>query len=234
VGRPPGFPFALNSAVDHLLKKEFDIHRAGKTAHPLMSKYGVKAVPLAHKELNNWRENFVGMQYLYKPENFLVTGAIDDIWANDLGELHIVDYKSTSKDTEVNLDAEWQDGYKRQMEIYQWLFRQSGFNVSDTGYFVYANGIKDRKAFDGKLEFDVSIISYKGNSDWIPKTLEEIRKCLTASKMPKPDPDCDYCNYRREAMKVAEIEKSVGKGTKAVSAKKEAKESENKNNASLF
>ena len=28
VGRPPGFPFSLNSAVDHLLKKEFDIHRA--------------------------------------------------------------------------------------------------------------------------------------------------------------------------------------------------------------
>ncbi|MEK7618728.1 MAG: hypothetical protein AAB416_00620, partial [Patescibacteria group bacterium] len=27
VGPPPGFPFNLNSAFDHLLKKEFDIHR---------------------------------------------------------------------------------------------------------------------------------------------------------------------------------------------------------------
>src|SRR3989338_3335863 len=36
VARPPGFPFTLNSAVDRLLKKEFDIHRAGRTAHPLM------------------------------------------------------------------------------------------------------------------------------------------------------------------------------------------------------
>ena len=26
-GRPPGFPFSLNSAVDALLKKEFDGHR---------------------------------------------------------------------------------------------------------------------------------------------------------------------------------------------------------------
>ena len=25
VGRPPGFPFALNSAVDALLKQEFDV-----------------------------------------------------------------------------------------------------------------------------------------------------------------------------------------------------------------
>ena len=30
VDRPPGFPFALNSAVDTLLKKEFDIK--GRTA----------------------------------------------------------------------------------------------------------------------------------------------------------------------------------------------------------
>lgn len=29
-GRPPGFPFSLNSAVDNLLKKEFDALRAKK------------------------------------------------------------------------------------------------------------------------------------------------------------------------------------------------------------
>jgi len=46
----------------------------------------------------------------------------------------------------VTLDAEWQDGYKRQMEIYQWLLRQNGLKVSDTGYFVYCNGKTDRKA----------------------------------------------------------------------------------------
>ena len=56
----------------------------------------------------------------------MITGAVDDIWVTPDGELIIVDYKSTSKDTEVNLDAEWQDGYKRQMEVYQWLLRQKG------------------------------------------------------------------------------------------------------------
>jgi hypothetical protein len=28
IDQPPGYPFNLNSAVDELLKKEFDIHRA--------------------------------------------------------------------------------------------------------------------------------------------------------------------------------------------------------------
>ena len=138
VGRPPGFPFALNSAVDALLKKEFDIHRAAKTAHPLIQKYGVDAVPASHADLDTWRHNFTGIQHLHKPTNLLIFGAIDDLWFNSAGEYIVVDYKSTSKDEEITaLDKEWQNGYKRQMEVYQWLLRQNGYKVSNTGYFVY-------------------------------------------------------------------------------------------------
>src|SRR3990167_1964194 len=61
VGRPPGFPFSLNSAVDALLKKEFDIHRAKKSAHPLMTEYKIDAIPFAHPDLDKWRENFFGV-----------------------------------------------------------------------------------------------------------------------------------------------------------------------------
>ncbi|MEK7643442.1 MAG: PD-(D/E)XK nuclease family protein [Patescibacteria group bacterium] len=199
VGQPPGFPFNLNSAVDVLLKKEFDIHRAAKSSHPLMSEYGIDAVPFQHKDLDKWRENFVGVQYLYVPTNFLITGAVDDVWVNPGGELLVVDYKSTSKDSEVNLDADWQDGYKRQMEIYQWLLRQNKFKVSNTGYFVYANGRRDRKAFDGKLEFDVKVISYTGSDTWVEKAIKAARKCLEKDTPPTPDPSCDYCNYRSAA-----------------------------------
>lgn len=68
----------------------------------------------------------------------------------------VVDYKSTSKAERIEaLDKDWQDGYKRQMEIYQWLLRQNGYKVSDTGYFVYCNGDTDKEAFDGKLEFNI-------------------------------------------------------------------------------
>jgi len=52
VGRPPGYPFALNSAVDALLKQEFDIHRAKGTKHPLIEKYGIDAKPVAHEDLD--------------------------------------------------------------------------------------------------------------------------------------------------------------------------------------
>lgn len=202
VGQPPGYPFNLNSAVDALLKKEFDIHRAKNTTHPLMKTYGLDLVPLAHDKMNEWRENFVGVQYLHEPTNLIITGAVDDLWVDKKGQIHIVDYKSTSKSTEVNLDADWQIGYKRQMEVYQWLMRKNGFNVSDTGYFVYCNGRTDREAFDSKLEFDVKIIPYIGDDSWVEKAVISAHKCLMSNKIPKAGDDCDYCRYVEAVNKV--------------------------------
>src|SRR3989339_452974 len=60
VGQPPGFPFALNSAVDKLLKKEFDLHRSKQTPNPLMVAYGIKAIPFQHEKLNYWRDALRG------------------------------------------------------------------------------------------------------------------------------------------------------------------------------
>ncbi|MBI4239808.1 PD-(D/E)XK nuclease family protein [Candidatus Uhrbacteria bacterium] len=202
VGQPQGFPFNLNSAVDHLLKKEFDIHRAQDQAHPLMKHYGLDAVPFSHEKLDEWRENFKGVQYHHAPTNLLITGAVDDIWVHKEGELIVVDYKSTSKDTEVNLDADWQDGYKRQMEIYQWLLRKNGFSVSSTGYFVYCNGKRDAESFDAKLEFDIKLIPYTGNDGWVEQTLFDLYRCLLSDTSPKESPSCDYCAYRKAARDV--------------------------------
>ena len=203
VARPPGFPFALNSAVDTLLKKEVDIHRAAKSPHPLMSAYGLKdTLPYQHKDLDIWRENFKGLECFHKPSNFKVGGAIDDVWVNGQDELMVVDYKATSKEEKVNIDKEWQNSYKRQMEIYQWILRAMNFKVSSTGYFVYCNGKTDRKAFDGKLEFDVDIIPYTGDDSWIDKTLIDMRECLSKDIPPKPNKDCDYCSYRKASRDV--------------------------------
>jgi PD-(D/E)XK nuclease superfamily len=196
-GRPPGFPFNLNSAVDLLLKKEFDIHRATNEAHPLMKTYKLDLVPFNHPKMDEWRENFKGVQYFYEPANLILTGAVDDIWVDKKGVIYVVDYKATSKDSEVNLNAPWQKGYKRQMEFYQWLLRKNDFNVSDTGYFVYCNGRRDAEAFDGKLEFDIKIIPYVGDTEWLENVIMEAKKCLMSDDIPEAGFDCDYCDYRK-------------------------------------
>ncbi|MFH0874286.1 MAG: PD-(D/E)XK nuclease family protein [Candidatus Komeilibacteria bacterium] len=203
IGQPPGYPFALNSAVDTLLKKEFDIHRAKATKHPLMKHYKIDAVPLAHQMIDEWRDALRGgITYLHPATNLLITGGVDDIWINKKDELIIVDYKATSKDAEVTLDADWQIGYKRQMEIYQWLFRRNSFQVSTTGYFVYCNGKTDREAFDAKLEFDIKIIPYKGDDAWVEEAVVAAHKCLMSDKLPPSGLDCDYCKYRQATREV--------------------------------
>ena len=222
--RPPGFPFNLNSAVDHLLKKEFDIHRAAGTPHPLMEEYGIDAVPFQHKDMNTWRDNFKGVTCLHSPTGFTVSGAVDDVWVAPTGELTVVDYKATSKDETPTLNAAWQDGYKRQMEVYQWLLRCNGFEVSDTGYFVYANGMRDRKAFDGRLEFDVIILPYTGDDSWVEPTLLEIKKTLDGDTVPEANSECDYCTYR------GAVKESIGANEK----KGKTESSETKKAGTLF
>ncbi len=203
VAQPPSFPFNLNTAVDTLLKKEFDIHRAHGTPHPLMKTYGVDAVPFQHEKMDEWRDSLrAGVQYLHVPTNFLVTGGVDDIWINRDGELIVVDYKATAKNGEVSIDAPWQIAYKRQMEVYQWLLRKNGFTVSSLGYFVYCNGETDKEAFDAKLEFKVKLIPYEGDDSWVEPALLKARACLESEKLPPMGHECDFCDYRAAAAEV--------------------------------
>jgi len=220
--RPPGYPFNLNSAVDALLKKEFDKHRKAGTLHPLMKEYGIDAVPFNHKDIDVWRDNFEGVQYKHKATGMTISGAIDDVWVDKEGTLYVVDYKATSKDSEITLDAEWQDAYKRQMEVYQWLLRKNGFDVSNTGYFVYANGDKSKEVFGDKLEFKTIIIPYIGNDEWIEGKILDIHKLLEQNSVPKAGENCDYCPYREVVGKTLQnkMNQEVSAPTKTSAKKK--------------
>lgn len=202
IGQPSGPAFTLNVAVDALMKREFDVHRARGEPHELMKEYGIDAVPYQHPELDQWRTNFHGVQTLHKPTNFLFFGAVDDIWQSPGGDLHVVDYKATSTQKEISLDDPWKQAYKRQMEIYQWLLRGNALPVSDLGYFVYVNGLSDKGHFGAKLEFRMQIISYTGDDSWVDEALQEAHACLCRENVPAAAKSCEWCAYREAASKV--------------------------------
>lgn len=191
--QPPMYPYTLNNAVDALLKKEFDHYRTNNQSHPLLLEHGIEAIPFSHPELENWRMNQRGIAYLHTPTNFIITGSVDDVWIKPNGELIIVDYKATSTKKEISLDD--RESYKRQMEIYQWLFRKNGFQVSNTGYFFYCNGDTEKASLSGTLQFKISLLPYEGNDTWVENILHDIKACLTNDIIPTPLASCDYCQY---------------------------------------
>lgn len=201
ITRPSSPPFNINKAIDELFKKEFDRYRAKAEPHPLMVEFNVPAIPFQHESLDQWRENFVGVQALHKPTNLLVFGAVDDLWTNDQGEVIVVDYKATAKDKEVSIDSDWQISYKRQMEVYQWLLRQNDLKVQDLGYFVYTNGRMDLDGFNDRIEFRTKVIPYKGDDAWVEPTLAEMKKVMDGDMPPVGKAamggDCEFCMYAK-------------------------------------
>jgi CRISPR/Cas system-associated exonuclease Cas4 (RecB family) len=202
IKRPDSPPFRINQAIDELFKKEFDVYRAKKEPHPLMVNYKINAIPFHHESLNQWRENFVGVTTIHEPTNLHIFGAIDDVWVNEQGELIVVDYKATAKQSDVNIDADWQMSYKRQMEVYQWLLRANGFKVNDTGYFVYANGRYDLDGFNDRVEFRTKVIPYTGSDNWVGKTIEKMKACMDGDMPAMGDSimggPCEFCSYARQ------------------------------------
>jgi hypothetical protein len=180
-------------------------------------------VPYQHADLDQWRYNFTGVVALHKATNLHVFGAVDDVWVNEDGELIVVDYKATSKAKEVSIDSDWQISYKRQMEVYQWLLRQNGFTVSDTGYFVYTNARMDVERFGDTLQFATKLIPYTGNDAWVEPTLGKMKACLDLGGMPPVGDSimggpCEFCTYARARTEltlshVQRASKKTGKST---------------------
>ncbi len=195
----PSFPsFNLNIAVDELFKKEFDIHRKNGTAHPIMTKYEVDAIPFADKRIDAWRDPFVGIEYKEPETGLVISGGVDDIWITPEKKLIIVDYKSTSKDgsiTELS-DSPWDQQYQRQLGVYRWLLEKIGFTVEEIGYLVYANASKDFDAFDDQLIFETTLVTVKTNTRWILPTLHKIKACLDSDTIPSIGERCEFCPYR--------------------------------------
>ena len=199
---PSGPPFSINIAVDTLLKREFDGYREIGEPHPYMVEAGIEALPAQHPQLDEWRENFKGVKFLHESANIEVQGAIDDLWLGADGLYVVADYKATAKKDEVNLDAEWQISYKRQMEIYQWLLRRNGLKVSDRSWFVYCNGCVEAESFQKRVDFRVSMLPYDGDDSWVEPAIIEAANTLRLDRIPEGADNCKLCTYRRDAIRV--------------------------------
>ena len=200
--KPPSLQFTLNIAVDNLCKNEFDYYRKIQKPHPLFIEYGIDAVPFKHKDLERWRSNFQGIRYKSIEYNYDFGGAVDDIWQKKNGDLIIVDVKATSRKnfdwSEIFNKNEYAKAYKRQLEMYQWLFQKNGFQVANEAYLLYFNGKKNEELFNNQLNFDVHLIQLDCSISWVESKIIDTVNLLRSDNFPKPSLKCEYCNYLKK------------------------------------
>ena len=200
--KPPSIPFTLNLAVDNLCKNEFDYYRKIQKQHPIFLDNDIKAIPFKHKDIDIWRDNYQGLRYQSKDHCYEFIGAIDDVLIDDKGQLIVLDIKATSKnkfDWEQTFNKyDFAKGYKRQLEMYQWLLKKNGFRVANESYLLYFNGKKNEKFFNNKLNFEVHFVKINCSCDWVEKKIEETVNLLKSDLFPKPAASCEVCNYLKK------------------------------------
>ena len=200
--KDPGMPgWALNTAVDELLKKEFDHYRKIQKPHPLVTKNKLNFIPFQHEKIDYWRDALRGgIAFIDTDTNLEIHGGVDDIWFNpETKELVVVDYKAQSKkeavETEAYLEDQYHQSYKVQMDIYVYILRQMKFKVSDTAYFLVCNALKTPEKFDAKLQFDLTLVPYKTDTTWVEDKIIEMKKTLESSEVPEINKHCERCMY---------------------------------------
>jgi len=152
---------------------------------------------------------------------------LDDVWENiETGELHIVDYKSTAQmsKTPKPLDEtfiapptdpkqpDYKAGFRRQMEMYQWIARRRGFTVSDIGYFVYVDG--QHVGIDGMLDqndpatawmrFQTAVIPFVGDDSWVEDAIRKAKDTLLKATAPKHAEGCEHGAFLEQVNAVLE------------------------------
>ena len=198
--KPPSMiPLTLAVATDALLKNEFDAIRASGADHPIWRRENLNVEAYSNPHIEEWRNNRKGIRIKHAQTGATIFGAVDDIWRNKESEdLHVVDYKSTSKKDVPSLEGGFGDSYKRQMDIYQWLLDRAGYPVNQIGFFLYVNGVKDGGFFDGttgRMFFTTTLIPYRGDTSWVDETVSNAVSCFQSDQIPRTQGECDTCRY---------------------------------------
>ena len=186
IRRPQPYPYSLNTAVDLLLKEEFDNYRAQEKLHPLLSENNIQAKLFPDQQkLNQWRNNFEGIRYYDPALRATIFGAVDDILEFPGGKLAPLDYKSTGSKIPTVYDR-----FQLQMDVYTYLLEKNGFLTPRKGYLAFyivdkENGFVDRLPFRKELHEITTDPSY------VQGIFEEAVAMLKGSA-PSHSQDCQF------------------------------------------
>ena len=190
IKRPPPYPYALNSAVDALLKEEFDAYRKKKLTHPLLKENNIKAHLFSNQKLlNQWRNNLAGIRYFDEDLKATLFGAVDDVLEFDDGKIAPLDYKSTGS-TAANV----YDRFQLQLDTYTFLMEKNGYKTPRKGYLAFY--IVDKsKGFIDRLPFRKEMMEIETNPGDIYEIFKDAVAVLRQTLPPPHSSDCSFAKW---------------------------------------
>lgn len=196
IKRPPPYPYALNSAVDALLKEEFDTYRAKNLQHPLLKEISLKAKLFSNQKLlNQWRNNYAGIRYFDKDLQATLFGAVDDVLEFDDNKIAPLDYKSTGS-TAANV----YDRFQLQLDTYTFLMEKNGYQTTRKGYLAFY--IVDKsKGFIDRLPFRKEVMEIDTNPSDIYEIFKDAVAVLRKPTPPNHSQDCPFAKWLDGAIK---------------------------------
>ena len=94
--------------------------------------------------------------------------------------------------------------------MYQWIMRRKGYEVSDTGYFVYVDGqhvgeegmIDNNDPAQAWMRFNTAVIPYVGNDSWVEAAIFKAKETVLKPFCPEHAEGCEYKGFL-DGVKVA-------------------------------
>ena len=202
IKRPPPYAYALNSAVDALLKEEFDTYRKNKIPHPLFKDNHIKSHLFSNQKLlNQWRNNLAGIRYFDEELKATLFGAIDDVLEFEDGKLAPLDYKSTGSPT-----SKIYDRFQLQLDVYSYLLEKNGYKVKNKGYLVFYVVDKSRGFID-RLPFRKEILAVETSPSEIHEIFKDAVDVLRQDLPPAHGSDCQFKKWLDGASEYDKINK---------------------------
>ncbi len=194
VKQPKSLPLALNTAMDQLLKEEFDEYRAAGEPHPILTEHGVPAKLFGDaQQLQAWRNNFQGLRWSDAGTGHTLFGAVDEILEFPDGSLAVMDYKSSGASA-----ATIYPSYQLQMDVYTFLLQRMGFRTAPRAYVAFFLAVKSDR-FNGRLPFRAELVEVIPQPERVHALFERAVAVAQADEVPAPGAECDLCRWHAEA-----------------------------------
>lgn len=188
--RRPSGPFpSLPGGLDREIKAYFDRYRARGELPPELDGE-VEERLLADQSFldaaRDWRRE---PKLRDEPLDVVVRGGVDELLEADDGTLVVLDYKTRGYPPKGDGAPDY---YRRQLNLYNLVFREAGHPTADHAYLLYYHPAAVREA--GAVAFHTDLVQVPIDVDAARRLVEGAVDVLEGP-LPPAAADCDFCTW---------------------------------------